>query len=150
MTARRTIRLTAAGRQASRRRGRRGAATVELAVCLPVLLTIGLGMIEVTNLVYLQARMQSAAYEATRLATRPTTAQQLAATGTQVKTYCNSLLTQLGVNGASVSVSPEPSTATPGTMVTVTVTAPWSQNSPTSFVLSSVSNQSVQTTLIIE
>ena len=59
---------------------RSGFATVELALCLPILLTTALGMIETCNVVFVQARMQSAAFEAARLATRPTTAQAVAAT----------------------------------------------------------------------
>ncbi len=57
-----------------------GAAAVELALCLPILLTTALGMIETCNVVFVQARMQSAAFESARLATRPTTSQAVAAT----------------------------------------------------------------------
>ncbi len=84
-------------------------ATVELALCLPVLVSLAFGTIEICNVVYLRTRMLSAAYEACRLATRPTTSSQVAATGPQVITYCNSLLTQLGVNGATVTLFSEQS-----------------------------------------
>ncbi|MGH7136761.1 MAG: hypothetical protein ACREHD_13545, partial [Pirellulales bacterium] len=111
----------------------------------------GLGMIEVTNVVSLQARMQAATYESARLATRPTTSNATAATNAQVTTYCQTLLSQLGVNDATVTVTPNNlSTATPQTLVTVAVSAPWSQNSPTSFVLQSSLTLSAQATLIVE
>ncbi|HVA49973.1 MAG TPA: TadE/TadG family type IV pilus assembly protein [Pirellulales bacterium] len=143
-----------AGAAATRRllRGsRRGTAAVELALCLPLLLTTGLGMIEITNLVSIQARMQAAAYEAARLATRPTTSNATAASSDQVKTYCQTLLTQLGINGATVTLTPSDlSTATPQTLVTVAVSAAWKQNSPTSFVLQNSPTLSAQTTLIVE
>lgn len=139
------------GRRAARCEKRRGVATVELAFCLPMLLATGLGMIEITNLVSGQARMQAAAYEAARLATRPTTSNATAATSAQVQTYCQTLLTQLGINGANVTVTPSNLlTATPQTMVTVAVSAPWNQNSATSFLVPSSLNLTSQATLIIE
>jgi Flp pilus assembly protein TadG len=126
-------------------------ATVELALCLPILLVTGLAMIEITNLVSVQARLQAAAYEATRLATRPTTSNATAATNAQVQTYCQTLLTQLGISGATVTVTPgNISTAPPQTMVSVAIGAPWSQNSATSFLVSSSLSLTSQATLIIE
>ncbi len=135
----------------ARRRNRLGAATVELALCLPILLTTALGMIEVSNVVFVQARMQAAAYESVRLATRPTTSESTAATGVQVTTYCEALLAQLGVNGATITLTPASLTALPPqTMVTVSISAPWSQNSPTSFVLNNSLTLTTQATLIVE
>ena len=63
-------------------------------------------MIETCNVVFVQARMQSAAFEAARLATRPTTSQAVAATSFASHADANTLLTQLGVSGATVSLSP--------------------------------------------
>lgn len=138
------------GRPRGRRRNhRRGAVTVELALCLPMLLVTGLGMIETINLVSVQARLQSAAYEAARLATRPTTSSATAATSAQVQAYGQTLLTQLGISGATVT-SPDLSNATPQTVISVTVSAPWSQNSATSFLVSNSLNLSSQATLIVE
>jgi len=144
-------RLMARPRGHARRRSRLGAVTVELALCLPILLTTGLGMIEVSNVVFVQARMQAAAYESVRLATRPTTSTSPAATSTQVTTYCQALLTQLGVNGATITLTPASLTALPPqTLVTVAISAPWNQNSPTSFVLNSSLTLTTQATLIVE
>jgi Flp pilus assembly protein TadG len=130
---------------------RLGAATVELAICLPILLTTALGMIETCNVVFVQARMQSAAFEAARLATRPTTSQAVAANNTQVTTYANSLLTQLGVSGATVTLNPSSfSSPAPQTQITVTISAPLVQNSVTCLVLSSSLKLTVQATMIVE
>jgi Flp pilus assembly protein TadG len=134
-----------------RGRPRRGAAAVEMALCLPILLTTALGMIETCNVVFLQARMQSAAFEAARLATRPTTAQLVAATSSQVTSDANTLLTQLGVSNATITLSPASwTTLTPSTTVTVTIAAPLNKNSVTCLVLSSSLNLTAQATMIVE
>lgn len=138
-------------RRARRQPHRRGAATVELALCLPVLLTTGLALIEITNLVSVQARLQAAAYESARLATRPTTSSATAASSAQVQAYCKSLLTQLGINGATVTLTPSDLTAAPPqTIVTVAISAPWKQNSTTSFLVPGSINIPSQATLIVE
>ena len=130
---------------------RRGAAAVELAVSMPFLLALAFGMLEYNNTVMLKTRMVSAAYESARLATRPTTSTTNSATASSVITYCNSLLTQLGVNGATVTINPSDlSSVTPQTLVTVTVTAPFSQNSLTSIVLSSSTTVTATASLIVE
>jgi len=139
------------GRGGSRSACRTGTATVELALCLPVLVVLAFGMIETCNVMFVRTRMLSAAYEACRLATRPATSSAPVATAAQVTTYCNTLLTQLHVNGATVTVSPNPLTSiVPQTLVTVSVTAPLSQNTATSIVLSSGMTISASVTLICE
>ena len=144
------------------RRGRRksrGAAAVELALCLPFLVTLSLGCMETCNLIYVRTRMNSAVFEAARMATRPTTATQASATSTGVVNYANSLLTQLGVQGAQVSVqvidhntlqSKSLSAAVPLDLVTVSATAPWNQNSITNFVLPASMSLTAQVWLIVE
>jgi hypothetical protein len=108
-------------------------------------------MIETCNVVFVQARMQSAAFEAARLATRPTTAQAVAATAGQVTADANTLLSQLGVSGATVTLSPASlASVTPGTTVTVTISALLSQNSVTCLVLSSGLKLTAQATMIVE
>lgn len=130
---------------------RRGAAAVELALCLPFLVALTFGMLEYNNMVVLRSRMVAASYEAARLATRPTTSEATAATGAAVIAYCNSLLTQLGVNGATVTLSPSNLTgAAPQTQVTVSVSAPFSQNTLTSLVISSSTTMNVSSTLVVE
>ena len=131
--------------------GRRGAAAVELALCSPLLIVLALGMIETCNLVHLQTRMCSAAYESARLATRPTTSQNSAATSAVVTNNCTALLKQLGVNGANVTLNPSDlSTVAPQQMVTVTITAPLSQNTVTSLVVDKSQTIRAQASLVVE
>lgn len=133
------------------RRTRLGTATVELALCMPLLLGVALGMIETSNAVFIQGRIQAAAYEAARLATRPTTSQAPPATTAQVTAYGETLLAQLGVNGGTITVTPSNlSNLPPQTLVTVSITAPWKQNTSTSFVLSESLMLSAAATLIVE
>ena len=124
---------------------------MELALSMPFLMALAFGMLEYNNMVMLQTRMTSAAYESCRMATRPTTSANSAATASSVTTYCNSLLTQLGVNGATVTISPSSLTnATPQTPVTVTIQAPFASNSLTSLVLGSSLMADAKATLIVE
>ena len=126
-------------------------ATVELALCLPILLILAFGTIEVCNLIYMRTRMLSAAYESCRLATRPTTSSTPAATSSQVVTYCNSLLSQFGINGATVTLTPSSLTsAVPQTAVTVSISAPWNQNTVSSYVLNTSMTVNAAATLITE
>ncbi len=53
-----------------RRPRKRGAATVELAVCLPVLVLLVFGSIEASSFVFLKQSLQVAAYEGVREAAR--------------------------------------------------------------------------------
>jgi Flp pilus assembly protein TadG len=130
---------------------RRGGAAVELAVCMPFLMALAFGMLEYNNMVMLRTRMVSAAYESARLATRPTTSEADAATASAVISYCNSMLTSLGVVGATVTLSPSSlSGITPQTPVTVTITAPFSSNSLTTIVLGSSTTTTASATLIVE
>jgi hypothetical protein len=111
-------------------------------------------MIESCNVVFVQARMQSAAFEAVRLAARPTTAQAVAASSAQVMAYAQTLLTELGVNGANISLTPGSWSSgglDPGvTQVTVSITAPLSQNTATCFVVSNSLTISAQATMVAE
>ncbi len=45
------------------KRKRNGTATVELAVCLPLIVIIAFGSIEATNMIFLEQRLTAAAYE---------------------------------------------------------------------------------------
>ena len=124
---------------------------MELALRLPLLLALAFGMIESSNLVHLRTRMYSAAYESARLATRPTTASNTAATSTAVTNYCTTILQQLGVKGGQVTLSPANlSTVVPQQLVTVTITAPLNQNSFTSLIIKSSQTITAQATLVVE
>ena len=134
-----------------RDQSRRGAATVELALCVPFLVTLTFGMLEYSSSVMLKTRMLSAAYESARLATRPATSQTTAATASQVTSQCQSLLTQLGVKGATVTLTPANlSAVTPQSVVTVSIVAPFNQNSLTTIVIPSTNTVSARATMIVE
>lgn len=49
-------------------RSRRAAATLELAICLPIIVTVVLGTIEAANSIFLKQSLTIAAYEAARVA----------------------------------------------------------------------------------
>lgn len=145
-------------------RGRGGIAAVELALCLPFLIVLALGAIEVCNIMYVRARMYSAAYEAARYATRPTTAATLAASSPEsasnlVTNYCTTLLGQLSVSGGTVTLQvlddatsqPKSITAAgPKDLVTVSVAAPLNQNYITSYVINTSITMNASATLIVE
>ena len=124
---------------------------MELAISLPFLITLAFGMLEYNSLITLQSRMLSAAYESARLATRPKTSATTAASAGAVTSYCTSLLTQMGVQGATVTLTPgDLSNVTPQTIVTVSVSAPFKSNSLTTIVLGSTRTTTAKATLIVE
>jgi Flp pilus assembly protein TadG len=97
---------------------------VELAVCLPLLVIIALGSIEATNAIFLKEHLTSAAYEGARKATT------VGQTSTTATTTAQAVLTQFGIAGGTITVTPTVGTTTAaGTQVTVSVTAPLGSNS---------------------
>lgn len=99
----------------------RGAALVELAICLPILVTLFLGAIEISNFIYLRQALASAAYEAARVAI------QNGATAQAPIDKANKVLAARKLKGATVTVSPAV-TSPRGTRLTITVSAPSSAN----------------------
>lgn len=105
------------------RRRRRGAAAVECAICLPLLVTIVFGAIEACSMIFVQQALKTTAYECARMAASPlgdhTTAQAL---GVQ-------MLDDRNVAGGAVTIVQAPM---PGVsqmeVVTVTATAPVASN----------------------
>lgn len=57
---------------------RRGAATVELAVSLPIIILVVLGSLEGANLMFAKQAMVESAYQAVKVAIRPETSNALA------------------------------------------------------------------------
>lgn len=111
-------------------RKRFGAAAVECAVCLPMILALVFGTIEATNAVYLQRSLTTSAFEAGNVAAA------LGSDANNAVIRAKAVLSCLGVNGATINISPwvTPDTAT-GTIITVTCSAPLSSNTPTSWCL---------------
>lgn len=122
-----------------RRPTRRGTATIEFAVVVPILLTFILGIIEVGRLVMVAQVNTNAAREAARYA-----AQGNASTPT-IDSYTRTYLSAAGVNGASSTTTTtvaveyqsggswaataDPSKLPPGTPVRVTVSVNFGQQS---------------------
>jgi TadE-like protein len=109
--------------RASRRRP--GAAVVEFAVCLPLLMLIVLGTIEATHGIFLKQTLTAAAYEGIREAvdSRSTSADAIS--------RAEAILLNRQVRGFSVRLSPSDTGATPRSQpVTIEVSAPISMNSP--------------------
>jgi Flp pilus assembly protein TadG len=102
---------------------RKGLATVELAICLPVLVIVVLGSIEATDAIFLKQRLTAAAYEGARSATTQ------GKTSAMATTAANNIITQFGISGSSVTITPTVTITTPaGTQITVIVNAPLSSN----------------------
>ena len=126
-------------RKLKRRQNRRGAATVELAVCMPVILIIAFGSIEGANMIFLRQALVQSAYETVKEAVKTN--------GSAVSglTRGQAVLSFRDIDGESIEFSTvsspgpaetlNPVTADevdnlpPGSLVVVTVTAPNDANS---------------------
>lgn len=115
----------------SRQENRRGAALVEMAVCLPVFLTVMLGMIELGRAIMVGQLVTNAAREGARLAIVD------GSTNSQVSDAVKSFLTgAAGVSSGDVTVTitvsgstsgNQVSSAAPRDLVTVNVSIPFSK-----------------------
>jgi Flp pilus assembly protein TadG len=135
-------------RCASKRRNplrRNGAATVELTIVLPVMLTLVLGTIEVCHRIFLRQTCVIVAYEGSRLAARSTSSTE------DVVSRCQQLLSQRRVIGGQVTVTPANLLEqVPGTPIQVRVTVPWASNTPTRFVLQDQGTVSIDAFMLRE
>ncbi len=124
---------------------RRGAATVELAVCLPVIFLLSMGAMEGASLIFLRQAMVQSAYETVKEAVRTDGSQaQGLVLGEQVLSF-------RGVTGESITFDPaNVDDLEPGTPVTVTVTAPGDANSVFPFGPFQNREIAVQATMIKE
>lgn len=102
---------------------RRGTATVEAAVCLPVILLLLFGSIEAANAVFLKQTATVAAYEGAATGSQPD------GTPSAVQERCRSVLAARNVSQFRVDVNPPSLSAqTPtGTPVYIRVTIPASE-----------------------
>ena len=107
-----------------RRQKRDGAAVVEFAVCLPVLIVIVLGAIECCSMIFVDQSLHVVAYESIRTAIRSNTqAGESQARALQVINERNLKQTTVTFN------PPNPERVDRGTPITVTVTASTAANS---------------------
>lgn len=108
----------------SRKRRKKGSATVELAVCLPLITLLCLSAIEVSSKIFLQEALTQAAYEGALVAARK------GSTASKAQGQVNAILTARNVRNFTTTFNPSAVDAVPpGTPITITVTAPVSNNS---------------------
>ncbi len=130
-------------RMSCTRSPRRGVATIETAVTLPLLAFLTFGSIELSNMMFLRQSMTIASYEGARSASRAGGSQSLAETTIQ------ELLNVRGVTAYSVQFNPAITTATPrGSMIQVTVSTTPSSISYAPFRLFSGNSISSSTTMV--
>jgi Flp pilus assembly protein TadG len=111
--------------QATRRRDdrRSGAAAVEFAICLPLMLLITFGAVEAANGIYLKQILTQAAYETARIISNSGGTESAGmAQGQQI-------LDARQIQDGSIEVEPAIAADTePGTEIVVTVSAPSNSN----------------------
>ncbi len=124
---------------------RRGAAVIEFAVCIPVIVLLVLGSIEATSMIFLKQSLHTAAYEGAREAIR-TTADPAEATR-----RAQAILDARFVNGARISFPlGNITSARRGELVAVEVTASSQANSPLAGRFIANRNLTVRTTMVKE
>ncbi len=100
-------------------RSRRGAAVVEVALLLPVLVILVFGAIELTNGIFLKQSLAIGAYEGIRVASRP------GGTGAQALAKIDEVMLARNVSGYQVTFTPEVTSETPrGTELSILVRVP--------------------------
>jgi Flp pilus assembly protein TadG len=108
-----------------RRQNRRGVATVEFAICLPVLALLVFGSIEATAFIFLKQSLHVAAYECVRTGSRATSTQA------EANARGRAILDSRDVQGATINfVSGDVESIERGEPVIVEVSAPTNVNSP--------------------
>jgi hypothetical protein len=111
------------GLQSSRRPTRRAAAAAELAICLPLIISLALASIEACSMIFLDHSLTIASYEGVRVAIN------YDATNASVLARCNQIISNREVQGATISISPANVAAVDrGTPIAITVTAPCNDN----------------------
>lgn len=103
---------------------RRGAVAVEMAIVLPALLLLVVGIVESSNLIYLKQSLTVAAYEGARASIA------FQATSTDVNTHANLIVADRKVQASSILITPSNFSSQPyGTYIAVEVSAPYQSNS---------------------
>jgi Flp pilus assembly protein TadG len=112
-------------RQVANALRRRGAATLEFALCLPLLLILTFGIIETCDAIFLKQSLILAAQEGARVAVVP------GANDGNVRQQVRLILQARGVQEESITITPGNFTnASFGSLITVNVVARVEQNSP--------------------
>ena len=107
-----------------RRNKRRGAAVVEFAVCLPLIVLIVFGGIEAANMLFLRQTLVQAAYEGVK------TGVKVDGTAQQATDSAQAVCDGRNLRNVRINISPSDlSTAARGQIVEITVSAPGDDNS---------------------
>jgi Flp pilus assembly protein TadG len=111
------------------RLGERGSVAVEYALCLPFLVAIIYGVVEVSHYAYLRTTMSNVAHDAVRYASIHSSLATTPATASDVKTFASSELSSLGLHpdgtaGTTVTVTYSPNNS-PGNPVKVAINYPF-------------------------
>ena len=132
----------ARGRARSRRRG---AALVEFAICLPVLMLVVLGSIEAASAVFVRQGLAVAAYEGVR--------QVIRRDGdlTEAKARAQAVLDQRNIKNATITFEPANAASLPrGEVVTVRIQASMGANSSFFGIVMKNRNTVVTTSMVRE
>jgi Flp pilus assembly protein TadG len=106
------------------RRRRRGVATVEFAVCLPVIVLVVLGSIEAASMLFLRQAMIQSAYEGVKVAILRN------ADNDDAIAAAEAVIRGRNLGGVTISFDPpDIATAVPGDTIRVTAAAPGDANS---------------------
>lgn len=101
-----------------RHKRRKGAAVVELAVCLPILVVLVFASIEACNMIFIRQALNASAYEGIRVAVRPDGTNQ------EVIDRCQAILDARTIHDATISISrPNVAAVLPGEPIEVVVSA---------------------------
>lgn len=121
-------------------RPRKGAALIELAICLPVFFMITMASIETCRMIYVRQSLKIAAYECARLAIIPKIDHQT------LQDQCDAILVGRRIRGYTFTCEPyDPQTLQFGQLFKATVQAPAEANNlmGTWFYRNSTFNESV-------
>ncbi len=124
---------------------RRAAATVELAVCLPVIVLLAIGSMESASMIFLRQALVQSAYETVKESVKINGSQATALDrGKEVLAFRD-------ITGESITFEPaNVDDLDPGTPVTVTISAPGDANSVIPFGPFKGRNISVTATMLKE
>jgi len=115
---------------------REGAAIVEFAVCLPLIVLIVLGTIEAGSLLFLKQTLVQAAYEGAKVAIASGDSEQ-------VEAVVDAVVDSRNLTDVSIQFTPSDLASVPaGETITITISAPGDANSLVSF--GPFANQTVQ------
>ena len=104
---------------------RRGAALVEFAVCMPVMMILILGSMEATSAIFVRQALTTSAYEGIREAIR------IGATTANATNRAQDVLTARQIRGSTIRFTPADVQSAPrGSSLVVEVSAPYKINSP--------------------